>query len=58
MKTNTFAMKANQLAFAIAALIGYADISELQKALVALIGKDEAFEAIMAAKDIIDATSI
>ena len=56
--TNTSAMNAAQLAFAIAALIGYGNVSDLQNALECLIGVQEAHAAIMTAKAIMDATAI
>lgn len=52
---NTVEMKANELAFAIAALGRNADKTELIAALVALIGQQEAYQAITAAKAVIRA---
>jgi hypothetical protein len=55
---NTSAMNANELAFAVAALGGHADTSALLKALIALVGEQEAFESIALAIEIVSNTLI
>ena len=55
MNIDTATMTATELAFAIAALTGHADISELRNALNALIGATDAYEAVYDAMNIIDA---
>jgi hypothetical protein len=48
-------MTANELAFAIAAVVGHAYIGDMRDALEALIGKDEAVAAIQIALKIVGA---